>query len=168
VSSRTGLLLIGDSPTVGMTEALPPLLPGWRIGINGLGGRRLEEGMAILDGTRLPDHGSIVLAMGLFTNDNPSHLARLRAAVTTSLSRVGPAGCVVWATIHRSPVDGAAYAGANALLKRIAASDPRLQLVRWAEIVRARPSLLSPDRIHPGPLGFDLRAQLYANAAKRC
>lgn len=167
-SAPHSLVLIGDSLAVGIKPLLPSLLPGWKVAVDGRVSRPLAEGMGILARTHVPSDGSTVLAISLFTNDDPRHLAALQQAVQTTLARVGPRGCVLWATIVSHPVAGATFAKANALLERLAAEDPRLRLVPWARAVQQTPSILSPDGVHPTPQGYQLRAQLYAQAAQSC
>jgi lysophospholipase L1-like esterase len=75
---------------------------------------------------------------------------------------------VIWATIVRPPVNGSTYRAANAVLARLAADDPRLRLVPWAEKGAADPNLVGADGVHPTPAGYGLRAQLYAQAARSC
>jgi hypothetical protein len=162
------LTVIGDSLAVGIRPLLPGLLPGWRVSVDGRVSRPLAEGMGVLSGTSIPSDGSMVVAMSLFTNDDPTHTAQLQAAVKESLDRVGPNGCVVWATIARPPVNGVSYDAANDLLRRLARSDSRLRIVPWAEQTAARPSLLGPDGVHPTPAGYQLRARLYAQAVQSC
>jgi hypothetical protein len=166
--SSGSLVMIGDSLAVGVRSVLPGLLPGWRVSVNGRVSRPLAEGMNILSDTPIPSDGTSVLAMSLFTNDDPTHTAELQAAVKQTLDQVGANGCVVWATIARPPVNGVSYDAANSLLRRLARSDSRLRIVPWAEQTAARPSLLGPDRVHPTPAGYQLRAQLYAQAAQSC
>jgi lysophospholipase L1-like esterase len=88
--------------------------------------------------------------------------------VRKTLSTVGVNGCVIWATIVRPPVNGTSYRAANALLTRLAAEDPRLRVVPWAEQVAANPKLVGSDGVHATPAGYQLRAQLYAQAAQSC
>jgi lysophospholipase L1-like esterase len=162
------LVLVGDSLAVGIRSLLPALLPGWRVRIDGRGGRPLADGMAVLAGTELPSDGSAVLAISLFTNDDPAHTGALEAAARQTLRRAGARGCVVWASIARPPLDGVTVAAANRVLARLAEADPRLRLVPWAREVAAHPSLLGPDGVHPTPDGYRLRAELYAQAARSC
>jgi hypothetical protein len=162
------LVLIGDSLAVGIRPLLPSLLPGWRVSVDGRVSRPLAEGMSILSDTSIPSDSSTVLAMSLFTNDDPTHTSQLEAAVRRTLDRVGPNGCVVWATIARPPVNGVSYDAANSALRRLARSDSRLRIVPWAEQIAARPSLLGADGVHPTPAGYQLRARLYAQAAQSC
>jgi hypothetical protein len=167
-ASRQALLLIGDSLAVGIKSLLPSLLPGWRVTVDGRVSRPLAEGMGIIGATPIPSDGGTVLAVSLFTNDDPTRTAQLQAAVRTTLDRVGSRGCVIWATIVRPPLNGVSYAAANNLLQHMAESEPRLRIVPWAEQVSARPSLVGGDGVHPTPVGYRLRAQLYARAAQSC
>jgi len=166
--SSGSLVLIGDSLAVGVRSLLPGLLPGWQVSVDGRVSRPLAEGLSVLRSASIPSDGSTVLAISLFTNDDPSHTAQLRTAVQQTLDRVGSNGCVVWATIARPPVNGVSYDAANSLLRRMAQSDSRLRIVPWAEQTAARPSLLGPDGVHPTPAGYQLRARLYAQAAQSC
>ena len=59
-----------------------------------------------------------ILALSLFTNDDPRATESLEQAVRATASR--PGGCAVWATIQAPPVRGVAYAAANRLLARLA------------------------------------------------
>jgi hypothetical protein len=163
---RGTLVMIGDSLALGMKQLLPAALPGWRVTIDARIGRPLTEGMQILERTRLPR--GAVLAMGLFTNNDPWRLPELRAAVARSLQRAGPDGCVIWATISAPPINGVSYAKANALLNALGAQDARLRIVPWAEQVAATPQILIRDRVHPTAQGSLLRARLYGQAAASC
>jgi hypothetical protein len=168
---RRALVLVGDSLAVGVRDLLPSALPGWDVEVLGRVDRPLAEGMGVLAG--LDAFGSSatarpVLALSLFTNDDPSHTGALASAVRQTLALVGPRGCVIWATIARPPVNGVSYRAANAVLERLAASDARLVLVPWAEQVAANPELLAADRVHPVPAGYQVRAALYAQAARAC
>ena len=106
--------------------------------------------------------------MSLFTNDDPTHTDALEAAVRRTLALVGSRGCVIWATIARPPVNGVSYRAANTLLERLAASNPALVIVPWAEQVAANPALVGADGVHPTPAGYQLRARLYAQATQAC
>ncbi len=160
------LVLIGDSLSEGQRPLLEHELPGWTVRTSSRIGRPLAEGMQILAATTLPR--GTVLAMGLFTNDDPWRTAELQAAVRTTLTRVGPTGCVIWATIASPPVSGQTFATANALLTKLTGADSRLQLVPWAAEVAAYPQLLAGDGVHPTPAGERIRAQLFARAAAAC
>lgn len=167
--SAPRLTVIGDSLAEGTARLLPGLLPGWNVTTHARTGRFLAQGLTILEQTPLPDP-SPILAFSLFTNDDPRHLDALEAAVRQALARVGPAGCVIWATIRRPALAGVSYGAANARLQRLAeqSAGPRLVLVPWAETVSRAPKLLSRDRVHPTPAGYARRAALFAQAAQAC
>lgn len=164
--SRGTMVLIGDSLLEGMTSEVRQALPGWGLTMNSRIGRGLAEGMRILAGTTVPR--GAVLGMGLFTNDDPWRTTELRAAVLESLRRTAPNGCAVWSTISAPPINGQSYAAANTVLRQLAGEQPRMRLVPWAEKVAAAPGILGPDRVHPTPTGYRLRARLYAQAAASC
>jgi hypothetical protein len=167
-TARRRLIVVGDSLAVGIRPYLAGDLPaGWQITVDGRVGRPLAEGMAVLAATAIPDPAKAVLAISLFTNDDPTHTAALRSAIATSLSRVGADGCVIWATITRPPVGGTSYAAANRIIDQ-AATDPRLHVVDWAGYTAAHPSILAADGVHPSSAGYRARAALYAQAAQSC
>lgn len=160
------MILIGDSLAVGIEDLLPQLLPGWRITSDALTSRPLATGMAILARTRVPD--GAVVAMSLFTNDDPTRTDALENAVRTSVARAGAGGCAIWATIARPPFNGRSYAPANAVLRRLDAElGPRLTVVPWVEQA-GRNGWLAEDRVHATPEGYRARAQMYAEAARAC
>lgn len=166
---RGTLVLVGDSLAVGVRTLLPAALPGWKVQVLARVGRPLAEGMNVLAGLDLSQASRpAVLAISLFTNDDPTHTSALQTAVRRTLAIAGAGGCVIWATIARPGVSGVSYGAANALLARLATEDTRLRLVPWAERVAATPQLLAADGVHPTPAGFQLRAQLYAQAAQAC
>jgi hypothetical protein len=167
-ATRRTMTVIGDSLAVGMKPYLGAVLPGWTVTVDGRVGRPLTEGMGLVRSTDLPPAASSVLAISLFTNDDPGGTSRLAAAVDESLRKVGSGGCVIWATIARDPVGGVSYAAANGLLARKARSTPRLRLVDWAGYVTTHPGTLSAGNVHPGPAGYQARAALYAEAAGGC
>jgi hypothetical protein len=163
------LVLVGDSLAVGVRGLLPAALPGWKVQVLARVGRPLAEGMSVVSGLDLSQAGRpAVLAISLFTNDDPTHTSALETAVRRTLALVGSRGCAIWATIARPPVNGVSYRAANALLARLATDNARLRLVPWAERVAATPQLLGADGVHPTPAGYQLRAQLYAQAAQAC
>jgi hypothetical protein len=161
------LIMIGDSLAQGTQAILPGLLPGWNVTTNADRGRPLATGMQILAGTQTGGK-SVVLAFSLFTNDDPSHVSSLESAVRTSVSRAGPRGCAVWATIVRPPLNGVSYAAANRRLNQLAAVLPRLRVVPWAAAVAAHPAWVGSDGVHATPAGYQGRAQMYADAARSC
>lgn len=161
---RGSLVVVGDSLAVGAAPYLPDALARWSIRTNALGGRTLEEGMDILADQDVDD-GDVV-AISLFTNNNPADVASLVQAVRTSASR---ARCVVWSTIVAPGVGGTSFRTANAALRRLDAElGDRMELVRWDEHVAAVPDHLSYDEVHATEPGYRARARLYADAVERC
>ncbi|MEA2291130.1 MAG: hypothetical protein QOF17_150 [Solirubrobacteraceae bacterium] len=166
--SRT-LVMIGDSLAQGTEPLLPGLLPGWRVSTYAARGRPLADGMRLLASTGLGS-SPVVLAMSLFTNDDPRNVSALAGAVRTSVARSG-GGCAVWATIVRPPLGGVSYQGANSRLEQLA-NEPglagRLLIVPWAAQVAAHPGWLAGDGVHATPDGYRARARMYADAARAC
>lgn len=178
---RRQVLIIGDSLTSGVTGLMPRVLPGWKIGINGMGGRPLKVGMNLLDGWEVDE--DTVLIMGLFTNNPPGDFPNLRSAVRESLRRVGDNGCVVWNTVYRPAVGGPSwqpawtpteqigmgYAKVNAWLRSMAESEPRMRLVDWSRSLHRSPMRMDPTGVHPAAAaGWQRRAQMFADAARSC
>jgi hypothetical protein len=160
------VLVIGDSLAIGMEPSLRAALPGWRVSVDARIGRPLAEGMRILAAQRdLP----AIVALSLFTNDDPSATGALERAVRSTTAR--PGGCAVWSTIVRPPYNGVSYAAANEVLERLAfdpKAGPRLQLVDWRAAVAQSPGLVAGDGVHGTPAGYRARGQLYAGAIKAC
>jgi lysophospholipase L1-like esterase len=161
-------VLIGDSLAVGIQGLLPSLLPGWSVTSDALTSRPLAAGMQLAERADLTSRPT-VLALSLFTNDDPRATAALAAAVQRSVALVGRHGCAVWATIVRPPYQGVSYAAANATLRRLAAQyGGAVLLVPWAEEVARHPGWVAPDGVHGTPAGYQARAQMYAQAALAC
>jgi len=160
------VVMIGDSLAQGTEPLLGPLM-GTSVTTDARRGRPLAEGMGVLNRMSLPG-GPKILAFSLFTNDSPSNVAALEAAVRTSVQRAGKGGCAIWATIARPPVRGVSYAAANARLNQLGRELGGLRVVPWAETVAGSPGLLGSDRVHGTAAGYRTRAELYAQAAGSC
>jgi hypothetical protein len=162
------VVMVGDSLSVGTANLLPALLPGKTVSTNGRIGRPLAEGMGIINGLDLTSQPTVLL-VSLFTNDGPTATDQLAAAVRQTLADVGDDGCAVWATIVRPPYNGVSYANANKVLHELEAHYyPKMILVPWAETVAEQPSLVGGDGVHGTTEGYQVRAQLYAQAAQEC
>jgi hypothetical protein len=169
--ARSRLVVIGDSLAIGTAQPLSLLLADWEVRFDARVGRPLAEGMAILAATDLVGASPTVLAFSLYTNDVPRDPQQLEAAVRSSVARLGPHGCAIWATISRRAVAGVGYKAANERLTQLA-SDPqlagRLLVVPWAEQVARHHSWKARDHVHATAVGNLARAQLYAAAARAC
>jgi hypothetical protein len=160
-------VLVGDSLAEGIEPLMAAQLPGWVVRSDALTSRPLAVGMRIVAGLDLSTR--TVLAISLFTNDDPRSVGALEAAVRTSVQRVGPHGCAIWATIVRPPYNGVSYNGANVRLMALQrALGGRLLIVPWAQQVARHPQLIGGDGVHGTPAGYRARAQMYAQAARAC
>jgi len=157
--------MVGDSLAVGTEPFLARKLDDLQVRTNARESRPLAEGLDVIRGLPNPPD---VLAVSLFTNDDPRHVEQLAAGVRTSLQHVAPGGCVVWSTIARPPVRGVSYERANDRLRALAAELPGVVVVDWAGFVRQRPNLLQPDGVHATSAGYKARAELYAAGIRRC
>lgn len=160
------VLVIGDSLAIGMADSLRAALAGWQVRVDARIGRPLAEGMRILAAQR---DAPAIVALSLFTNDDPRATAQLARAVRASATR--PGGCAVWATVARPPYQGVSYAAANDVLERLAgdrqlAGD--LRLVDWRSLVARVPSYIAGDGVHGTPAGYRARGRLYADAIRAC
>jgi hypothetical protein len=159
-------LVVGDSLAIGMARALKAALPGWQVRVDAQIGRPLEEGMQVLG---RQSYTPAVLALSLFTNDDPRNTGALESAVRATATRAG--GCAVWATIVAPPVKNVEYTEANQLLRTLAADPalaPRLRVVDWSTAVARKPGLLALDGVHATTAGYRTRGRLFADAIKAC
>ena len=164
--SSGSMLVIGDSLAVGARAPLASALPNWRIETNARTGRPLAEGMRLLAGVASPPP---VIALSLFTNDDPGNVAALETAVRASVQRVAAGGCAIWATIVRLPVNCCTYAAANARLAGMAGElGGRMRLVPWAAHVAQHPEWMASDGVHATPAGYAARGRMFAEAAQSC
>jgi len=163
-AAKREVLVVGDSLAEGTAQALPAALAGWRVRTDALTGRPLAEGMRILAAEPAPP---AILAVSLFTNDDPRDVRRLEAAVRATAAR--PGGCAVWSTIVAPSYQGVSHDGANAMLRRLA-RDPALALevVDWARAVERDPALMNADEVHASAKGYRARARMYAAAIRAC
>ena len=158
------VFVVGDSLAVGMASVLPGTLPGWGVRIDAEWGRPLGEGMRILADEPAPP---AILAISLFTNNDPRDVGALEAAVRSTAQR--PGGCAVWATIVAPPYEGVSHDAGNALLRRLERDgELGLELVDWARAVQRDASLMSADEVHASPAGYRVRARMYADAIRAC
>lgn len=161
------LVMIGDSLAVGTDPPLRSALPGWRVTSDGRVSRPLAAGMSMLAMTPLKSTPR-ALAFSLFTNDDPTHVDELGAAVQDSLLRLGGRDCALWATIVRPKVGGVSYDAANRRLHQLADDDDRVVVVEWARAVKRHRGWVAKDKVHGTTAGYAGRARLYAQAAQEC
>jgi hypothetical protein len=159
--ARQGVLLIGDSLSVGTKQYLDARMAGQPVKIDATSGISLAEGMRRYDATANKPR---VVEMALFTNNSPGQIDQLRTALEKTVTDArARGGIVVWATIVR-PGD---YGPANALIRDMAAKHPDvMRVVDWEKMVRDNPSYLAGDKVHGTPAGYQARARAFADAAR--
>lgn len=157
---RTSVFVEGDSLTVGAANGLRRRLAPHvkRVGIDAQVGRFTSTGLSRVARASRAAHARVwVLALG--TNDSPSP-SRLRENVQRSLRMAGPDRDVVWLTIKRP----GGYQRVNRELRRLDARYENLHVVDWAKSVNRDPGLIGGDRVHGTARGYEVRAQLIAEA----
>jgi hypothetical protein len=160
-----GMFMNGDSLAVGTQPYFPSALPRWSIQTSASISRHAFEGPGVLRAVgRLPR----VIAVSLGTNDDPRNTSAFRAAIRATMAVVGPARCVVWATVKRPAVAGATYGEYNRILREEAKRRPNLEVVRWARLAAQNPQWFGGDGVHPDATGYRARAAAYAERIRRC
>lgn len=165
-----GVMVVGDSLAQGTAGTLPAQLPGRFVTTQARGGRLLASGLRVFNHTPI-DRRIQVVVFSLFTNDDPRSVLQLRSAVRSTMKRLGSRRCAVWYTVRRPKVGGVSYKNANDALHALAAEPAyagRLLIVPWYETISDNKRLLTRDRVHATAAGNAVRAQLTAEAVKRC
>lgn len=159
--ARAGVLLIGDSLTVGVRPHMPKDIDGAPVTVDATGGISLAEGMRRYDAVEFKPR---VVEMALFTNNSPGQAGELRAAIEKTVADARErGGRVVWATIVRP----GNYGEVNAMIREMAAKHSDVMgLVDWAKMVEAIPSLVGGDGVHSSPAGYKVRMQAFVDAAR--
>jgi hypothetical protein len=162
-TTKGAVTLVGDSLNVGIEPYLANELPGWQIDAHDQVGRATREGVDELRARR----GSLapVVVVSLGTNDADGSEAEFRALVDDAIELVGPARCLVWATIVRN---GEERAGFDQVLRDASDAHSNVHLVEWASLVSDDESLLALDRVHGTPEGYARRAKETARAILNC
>jgi hypothetical protein len=155
--------LVGDSLNVGVEPYLADALPGFGVIADDRVGRQTREGIAEIEQGRARLAPHVVVSLG--TNDPPDGVAAFRRDVARVTALVGPGRCLVWATIWR---DGAPNDGFNAVLREAAASNRRMRVVEWAEMVQEHSDWLASDGLHGNEAGYRERARAIADAVRDC
>jgi hypothetical protein len=160
-SARAGVLLIGDSLSVGTKRYFTESLTGQPVEVDATGGISLREGMRRYNAR--PNKPRVV-QMALFTNNSPNDIEQLRAAIQQTITDArARGGRVVWATIVR-PGD---YSSVNRMIRDMAAANSDVMgLVDWERMVQQHPEWMSSDRVHATANGYRARATAFAEAAR--
>ena len=160
------VLYVGDSLGVGTTPGLARQL-GTAARVHGDSriGRPSGEGLRVLRRLLTPADDVVVFDLG--TNDDPARPRALAADLAAARQATG-SRCLIVATLNRPPLNGVSVDGLNQALLAFARGEPKVQLVDWNAVAQSEPELLAPDRVHPTPEGYAVRAQLFADAVAAC
>lgn len=163
--SPDSILVVGDSLEVGTSPHLGALLPGASIAVDAEESRSSSEVLAALSANLDGSHDVVVFDAG--TNDDPGQPSVLASNLEQAASLIGDR-CMVVATVNRPPYNGVTVDGMNAAVASFAASRPNTQVADWRSAALANPGLLYGDGVHPTPTGYQLRAQVIAQAIAAC
>jgi lysophospholipase L1-like esterase len=155
---------VGDSLEVGSGSYLKKALPGSSVEVDAVKGRSSAAGLEVLAAKLRPEHTVIVFPMG--TNDSPSDTAGF-ASRLASVAELAGNRCLVVTTIVRPPLAGVSVAGMNRVVAQFAV-ESGAQVMDWATVVDAFPSLLVGDGVHATAEGYSLRGSMLAEAVDSC
>jgi hypothetical protein len=162
--AKAGVLLIGDSLTVGTKKFMATKVGDAPVTIDATGGIPLKEGMRRYDAVKDKPR---VVEMALFTNNTPNQIGELRSAIEKTVKDARErGGKVVWATIHGVQKWGS-YDAVNSMIRDLASKNSDVMgLVDWEKMVQANPSYLAGDKIHGTTAGYKARAAAFEQAAR--
>lgn len=158
---HTNVYVQGDSLTVGSASALRRTLgPNVAdVTVDAAIGRFTGTGLARTSHDRRARNARVwVIALG--TNDSPDP-STMRRSVRRSLRMAGSNRHVIWVTLQRP----GPYGRVNKMLRRLAATTPRLHIVDWARLLNARSGLLAYDNVHATAAGYRARARIISQEA---
>jgi lysophospholipase L1-like esterase len=164
VAAAGSVLVVGDSLEVGSGSYLKAALPGTSVEVDAVKGRSSAAGVTVLASRLRPEHAIVVFPLG--TNDSPSNTAGLAAHLAAAAQLAGDR-CLVVATLVRPPLRGVSEAGMNRVVAQFAAQ-AGAQVMDWAAVVDAFPSLLVGDGVHATAEGYSLRGSLLAESVDAC
>lgn len=159
------VLVVGDSLEVGTGPHLRSALAGESVRVDAETGRPSGVGVKVL-GQRL-EPGDDVVVFDLGVNDDPAAPQRL-ASDLQAAGRLAGERCMVVATVSRPPLNGVPDTGLNDAIESFAASRENTEVADWRSIARGQPEVMNADKVHPKPAGYELRAQVVADAVRAC
>ncbi len=164
VPASAAVLYVGDSLGVGTVPYLRQQLGSEEIDDDVETGRPSSSGVEILRSRIGGGYDTVVFDLG--TNDDPAAPDALAADLQEARQIAGDS-CLVVATLNRPPLNGVSVDGLNAAVQKFASSTPGVALVDWHQAAESQPGLLF-DGVHAQPEGYQLRAQLFAQAIQGC
>lgn len=149
--SGSSVTIIGDSITVGSSEAIDERLPG--VEINAEVGRQFSTGISIARSITLRQ--IVVFALG--TNSTALTSNQVEEAVST----IGSSHKIIFMTNYTTTND---YSNNNRLIKEAASKYSNVSYIDWAGAISSDPgAYLSGDGIHPNAAGRRTFATLIYN-----
>lgn len=149
------IVLVGDSVSLASAPELQAKFPG--IYIDASVSRSMRNGgLETIERIIATKQLRRVLVVSLGTNGYFGDDTALQL-----LREVGKNCDVVFVTAH-APVEW--VDGNNEYIRRIAKKHPDVFIAEWDAAISARPELLGPDGIHPGPTGGEVYANTIAGA----
>ena len=146
-----GVLVVGDSLEVGTGPHLRRELAPTPVTIDAKTSRPSSVGLGVLAKELRPGHRVVVFDLGV--NDDPSQPGLLARNLEAVRKRVGDR-CLVVSTLSRPPLNGVTIDGMNRVITDFVSATPGAQLFDWHDATESDPSLLGPDRLHPGGAGY--------------
>ncbi|MCD9623874.1 SGNH/GDSL hydrolase family protein [Rhabdothermincola salaria] len=177
---RPALALIGDSIFFGAAAVFDERLgDGWELRLHAVPGNTTREQVAgaLEVAAAEPPVEQVVINLG--TNDVTSlrPLDESTAALTEIVAAYPDARCLHLVTVTDRRRDEGRIErwpeaeALNAAWRGIAASDPRIRVVDWADILRradgSEPVLLE-DQVHPSPAGDEVLVEAIAESLAGC
>jgi hypothetical protein len=150
-----GVYVLGDSVILGAQTTVPPALAGWNVTFDAAESRRIDQGIAIVQGRG----GSVgrVLVVHLCTNWGGGDYF---AAASRLLGSLNGAERIVWVTCTPwIPAVGAA----NDAIRSLPGSYPNVVVADWAAVT-ATPGYTYSDGLHLKPGGAAALAALIDGA----
>ena len=158
------VLVVGDSLEVGTGPHLKRELAGVSVTVDAVEGRPSPDGLTVLRERLRPEHEVVVFDLG--TNDPPAQPEVLAASLQAARELAGRR-CMVVASIRRPPLNGVSSKGLDSAVRDFVVRDSFVQLADWRAASRA-PGAMAPDGVHGTTGGYQLRAQLLADAIRAC
>ncbi len=146
---------LGDSVMLSAASTLPATMGGWTVVVDGKVGRRMPEGIALLDANADRLTQVVVILLG----HNYGGGGSAWSSISGMLARTGGVERVVLVTVAEwSP----AQREVNDAIRHAANVYPNVVIADWAAVTAANPGYLARDRVHVTGQGAWALAQLIA------
>ncbi|MCU1453034.1 MAG: hypothetical protein JWN46_1180 [Acidimicrobiales bacterium] len=150
-TSRSRVLVIGDSVLEGAASQLPVALPGHQVTVDAMVNRSTLRGIDVVN-QRGNNFDVVVIQLGTNDSGTPGVFAPRVERLLSTLTKVP---LVIWLTIHEvRPY----FADANNVLRNMVAFHPNLAVADWSKVADQFPDCFSRDGLHLKGLGPNLMA----------